>query len=159
MQSRVRAGEKLTEVAEPRDAMLYFIGRIRTPWTERKDCPRQGRTDGPECRVEVFAPWAEALLGVEEYGHLDLLYWLDRARRDLVVQNPKNDGTHYYGTFALRSPQRPNPIGLSRVRLVRVEGAALIVRGLDCLDGTPLIDIKPVTCEFTPKAPPKPADG
>jgi tRNA-Thr(GGU) m(6)t(6)A37 methyltransferase TsaA len=159
MQSRVRAGEKLTEVAEPRDAMLHFIGRIRTPWTERKDCPRQGRTDGPECRIEVFAPWAEALLGVEEYGHLDLLYWLDRARRDLVVQNPKNDGTHYYGTFALRSPQRPNPIGLSRVRLERVEGATLFVRGLDCLDGTPLIDIKPVTCEFTPKAPPKPADG
>jgi len=155
MESRVRAGEKLAEVPEAGDAMLRYIGRIRTPWTERKHCPRQGRTDGPECRVEVFAPWAEALLGAEEYAHLDLLYWLDRARRDLVVQNPKNDGTHYYGTFALRSPQRPNPIGLSRVRLERVEGAVLIVRGLDCLDATPLIDIKPVTCEFTPKAPPK----
>ena len=155
MESRVRAGEKLAEVPEAGDAMLRYIGRIRTPWTERKHCPRQGRTDGPECRVEVFAPWAEALLGAEEYAHLDLLYWLDRARRDLVVQNPKNDGTHYYGTFALRSPQRPNPIGLSRVRLERVEGTTLLVRGLDCLDGTPLIDIKPVTCEFTPKAPPK----
>jgi len=155
MESRVRAGEKLAEVPEAGDAMLRYIGRIRTPWTERKHCPRQGRTDGPECRVEVFAPWAEALLGAEEYAHLDLLYWLDRARRDLVVQNPKNDGTHYYGTFALRSPQRPNPIGLSRVRLERVEGAVLVVRGLDCLDATPLIDIKPVTCEFTPKAPPK----
>jgi len=155
MESRVRAGEKLAEVPEAGDAMLRYIGRIRTPWTERKHCPRQGREDGPECRVEVFAPWAEALLGAEEYAHLDLLYWLDRARRDLVVQNPKNDGTHYYGTFALRSPQRPNPIGLSRVRLERVEGAVLIVRGLDCLDATPLIDIKPVTCEFTPKAPPK----
>jgi len=155
MESRVRAGEKLAEVPEAGDAMLRYIGRIRTPWTERKHCPRQGREDGPECRVEVFAPWAEALLGAEEYAHLDLLYWLDRARRDLVVQNPKNDGTHYYGTFALRSPQRPNPIGLSRVRLERVEGAVLVVRGLDCLDATPLIDIKPVTCEFTPKAPPK----
>jgi len=155
MESRVRAGEKLVEVPEAGDAALHFIGRIRTPWSERKDCPRQGRMDGPECRVEVAVPWREALLGIEEYAHLDLLYWLDRARRDLVVQNPANDGARYFGTFALRSPQRPNPIGLSRVRLVRVEGATLIVRGLDCLDGTPLIDIKPVTCEFTPKAPPK----
>jgi tRNA-Thr(GGU) m(6)t(6)A37 methyltransferase TsaA len=154
MESRVRAGERLVEVPQARDAMLHFIGWIRTPWTERKDCPRQGREDGPECRVEVFAPWHEALAGVDTCQHLDLLYWLDRARRDLVVQNPGNDGARYFGTFALRSPQRPNPIGLSRVRLERVEGAALIVRGLDCLDGTPLIDIKPATCEFTPKAAP-----
>jgi len=158
MHSRLRAGERVAEIPEASDAALRFVGRIRTPWKDRKDCPRQGRTDGPECRVEVAEPWQEALTGVEAYDHLDLLYWLDRARRDLVVQNPGNDGKRYFGTFALRSPQRPNPIGLSRVRLVRVEGAALIVRGLDCLDGTPLIDIKPVTCEFTPKAPPKPAD-
>jgi tRNA-Thr(GGU) m(6)t(6)A37 methyltransferase TsaA len=156
MESRVRAGEKLVEMPKGVDAGLIFIGRIHTPWTDRRDCPRQGRVDGPECRVEVFAPWAEALMGIEDYAHLDLLYWLDRARRDLVVQNPKNDGTQYFGTFALRSPQRPNPIGLSRVRLVAVEGNMLIVRGLDCLDGTPLIDIKPERCEFTPKAPPKP---
>lgn len=156
MESEIRAGERRVEVPKARDAALRFIGRIHTPWTDRRDCPRQGRVDGPECRVEVFAPWAEALMGVEGYDHLDLLYWLDRARRDLVVQNPKNDGTQYFGTFALRSPQRPNPIGLSRVRLVAVEGNTLIVRGLDCLDGTPLIDIKPERCEFTPKAPPKP---
>ena len=155
MDTRLRAGERLTEVPVPQDAMLHFIGRIRTPWAERKDCPRQGRLDGPECRLEVAAPWQEALLGIGEYAHLDILYWLDRARRDLVVQNPGNDGRRYFGTFALRSPQRPNPIGLSRVRLERMEGTTLLVRGLDCLDGTPLIDIKPVTCEFTPKAPPK----
>ncbi|MDZ7709929.1 MAG: tRNA (N6-threonylcarbamoyladenosine(37)-N6)-methyltransferase TrmO [Roseovarius sp.] len=156
MESRVRAGEVLVDAPVRADAQVQFIGRIHTPWTDRRDCPRQGRVDGPECRVEVFAPWQEALMGVADYAHLDLLYWLDRARRDLVVQNPGNDGVRYFGTFALRSPQRPNPIGLSRVRLVAVEGATLVVRGLDCLDGTPLIDIKPVTCEFTPKAPPKP---
>jgi len=155
MESRVRAGERLVEAPQPRDAVLRFIGRIRTPWTERRDCPRQGREDGPECWVEVAAPWHEALLGVGEYAHLDLLYWLDGARRDLVVQNPCNDSVRYFGTFALRSPQRPNPIGLSRVRLVAVEGATLVVRGLDCLDGTPLLDIKPERCEFTPQAPPK----
>jgi len=156
MESRVRAGERLVETPDCWDATLWFIGRIRTPWAVRKDCPRQGRLDGPDCRVEVVAPWQEALAGIEAFAHLDLLYWLDRGRRDLVVQNPGNDGVRYLGTFALRSPQRPNPIGLSRVRLVAVEGATLIVRGLDCLDGTPLIDIKPERCEFTPQAPPKP---
>ena len=156
MESRIRAGERVVTVPQARDAMLHFIGRIHTPWSIRSDCPRQGREDGPDCRVEVFAPWAEALLGVEGYQHLDLLYWLDRARRDLVVQNPRNDGAHYCGTFALRSPQRPNPIGLSRVRLVGVEGATLIVRGLDCLDGTPLLDIKPATCAFSPQTAPHP---
>jgi len=159
METRLRAGEEVAEVPEARDAGLQFIGRIRTPWTRREDCPRQGRLDGPDCRIEVFEPWQAALEGIAAYAHLEILYWLDRSRRDLVRQNPKDDGTRYFGTFALRSPQRPNPIGTSQVRLVTVEPGALVVRGLDCLDGTPLIDIKPDRCEFTPKAPAKPADG
>lgn len=158
MHSRLRSGESTVTPPETPDAGLWFIGRIHTPWTMREDCPRQGRLDGPECRIEVFAPWAAALEGIGAYGHLEILYWLDRSRRDLVRQNPKDDGQRFFGTFALRSPQRPNPIGTSKVRLIRVEEAALIVRGLDCLDGTPLIDIKPDRCEFTPKAPPKAAD-
>ncbi len=84
-----------------------------------------------------------------------MLYWLDRSRRDLVRQSPRSDGSTV-GTFALRSPVRPNPIGTSLVRLVRIEGGTLIVRGLDCLDDTPLIDLKPDRCAFTPMAPPKP---
>ncbi|MCE8555597.1 tRNA (N6-threonylcarbamoyladenosine(37)-N6)-methyltransferase TrmO [Ruegeria pomeroyi] len=155
MEFRFREGEEVTELPEATDAGVYFIGRIRTPWTDRKDCPRQGREDGPECRIELDARWAPALRGIDVYERLDVLYWLDKSRRDLVTQNPKSDGK-LFGTFALRSPQRPNPIGLSRVRLERVEGTTLVVRGLDCLDGTPLIDIKPNRCEFTPKAPPKP---
>lgn len=158
MDTRLRAGEVVTEQPERQDAALQFIGRIHTPWTRREDCPRQGRLDGPECRIEVFAPWVAALEGIEAYQHLEILYWLDRSRRDLVRQNPKGDGGRYFGTFALRSPQRPNPIGTSQVRLIGVDGAALVVRGLDCLDGTPLVDIKPDRCEFTPKAPPKAAD-
>ncbi|MCE8522545.1 tRNA (N6-threonylcarbamoyladenosine(37)-N6)-methyltransferase TrmO [Ruegeria pomeroyi] len=154
MEFRFREGEEVTELPEAIDAGVYFIGRIRTPWTDRKDCPRQGREDGPECRIELDARWAPALRGIDVYERLDVLYWLDKSRRDLVTQNPKSDGK-LFGTFALRSPQRPNPIGLSRVRLERVEGTTLVVRGLDCLDGTPLIDIKPNRCEFTPKAPPK----
>ncbi|SEM00832.1 tRNA-Thr(GGU) m(6)t(6)A37 methyltransferase TsaA [Roseovarius azorensis] len=158
MHSRLRSGERTVTPPETPDAGLWFIGRIHTPWAMREDCPRQGRLDGPECRIEIFAPWAAALEGIGAYGHLEILYWLDRSRRDLVRQNPKDDGQRFFGTFALRSPQRPNPIGISKVRLVAVEGAALIVRGLDCLDGTPLIDIKPDRCEFTPKAPAKAAD-
>jgi len=141
-------------LSEPDDARLYFIGRIHTPWTDRKDCPRQGKEDGPDCRVEIFEPWVPALQGIEDYGRVELLYWLDKARRDLVVQNPAHRDTTY-GTFALRSPVRPNPIGTSLVKLVSVDGPNLIVRGLDCLDGTPLIDVKPDRCSFTPKAAPK----
>lgn len=155
MEFRFREGEEVVDLPEGSDAGVYFIGRIRTPWSDRKDCPRQGREDGPECRIELDARWTPALRGVADYTWLDVLYWLDKSRRDLVIQNPKSDGK-LFGTFALRSPQRPNPIGLSRVRLERVEGTTLVVRGLDCLDGTPLIDIKPNRCEFTPKAAPKP---
>lgn len=150
----IRAREVRIDVAPPDDARLRFVGRIRTPWTRREDCPRQGDPDGPECRVEVDPDWAPALKGLEEYDRVELLYWLDRARRDLVVQNPGRDG-RTFGTFALRSPVRPNPIGSSLVRLERIEGDTLVVRGLDCLDGTPLLDIKPDRGAFTPKAPPK----
>ena len=83
-----------------------------------------------------------ALTGIESCTHILVLYWMDRARRDLVLQAPR----HYAeprGTFALRSPVRPNPIAASVVRLVRVEGTRLSVVGLDCLDGTPLLDLKP----------------
>jgi tRNA-Thr(GGU) m(6)t(6)A37 methyltransferase TsaA len=158
MQFRKRAGETTVALPEEHDAGLYFIGRIRTPWSDRKDCPRQGRPDGPECRVELFAPWAVALDGIDRYERLEILYWLDKSRRDLVRQNPEADGQRFFGTFALRSPQRPNPIGTSVVRLERVENATLYVRGLDCLDGSPLIDIKLDRCAFTPQVPPKPAD-
>ncbi|MCK7613990.1 tRNA (N6-threonylcarbamoyladenosine(37)-N6)-methyltransferase TrmO [Roseibium sediminicola] len=151
----IRPHEIRVPVPNPDDARLYFIGRIHTPWTDRKDCPRQGKPDGPECRVEIFEPWVPALKGIEDYERIELLYWLDRARRDLVVQNPgHSDST--FGTFALRSPVRPNPIGTSLVTLVAVDGPILTVRGLDCLDGTALVDVKPDRCAFTPKAPPKP---
>ncbi|SFT89313.1 tRNA-Thr(GGU) m(6)t(6)A37 methyltransferase TsaA [Mesorhizobium sp. YR577] len=139
------------------DAGLVFIGRISTPWTSRLMTPRQGRADGPVCRIEIFEPWVEALDGVEEFERLEVLYWLHQSRRDLVKQSPANDGTAR-GTFALRSPVRPNPIGTSIVTLVGVEGSTLLVRGMDRLDGTPLIDLKPDRTLFTPIAPPQPGD-
>ena len=157
-EDELRAAEKVVDWPDATDAGLIFIGRIRTPWTTRMDCPRQGRLDGPTCRIEVFEPWAEALKGVEDFARIEVLYWLHRSRRDLVLQSPRDDGVTR-GTFALRSPVRPNPIGTSLVELVRIEGLTLHVRGLDCLGGTPLIDIKPDRCLFTPLAPPTPGDS
>lgn len=124
------------------DAQVYFIGRIRTPWRRREDCPKNGRESHAVCTVEVDPRWAEALTAVESCSHLILLYWMDKARRDLVVQAPRHYATPR-GTFALRSPVRPNPIALSVVKLEKREGTKLSVTGLDCLDGTPLLDIKP----------------
>jgi len=141
MSEDVRSGEIATTLPENFDAGLYFIGRIRTPWKKRADCPKNARESDAECTLELDPRYAAALDGVETCTHLVLLYFMDEARRDLVVQVPRHGARR--GTFALRSPVRPNPIAMSVVRLVGVEGPQLSVIGLDCLDGTPLIDIKP----------------
>ncbi|WP_413463813.1 tRNA (N6-threonylcarbamoyladenosine(37)-N6)-methyltransferase TrmO [Alloyangia pacifica] len=141
----IRPGESALDLPPAQDAELRFIGRIRTPFATRSDCPRQGDIDGPECRIELDPEWAPALEGIERAERIQVLYWLDRARRDLLTQSPRGaEGTR--GTFALRSPVRPNPIGISSVRLVRREGPVLVVQGLDCVDGTPLLDLKPDRC-------------
>ena len=145
----LRPHELATDRPLRADAALTFIGTIRTPWTTREACPRQGAPDGPECRLVLEAPWDAALDGIEAFATLEVLYWLHRSRRDLLLQAPAH-AEHPSGTFALRSPVRPNPIGTALVRLVRREGPALVVRGLDCLDGTPLLDIKPDRCLHTP---------
>lgn len=139
---KTRPGEVEAALPERTDARLVFIGRIRTPFKTRDDCPRRGRSDGPVCRVEIDQPWRAALKGLGRVGRVEVLYWMHQARRDLVWQNPKSDG-ETFGTFALRSPVRPNPIAISRCELVAVEDDAILVRGLDCVDGTPLLDIKP----------------
>src|SRR5436190_10725264 len=156
-ESEIREGELAVDMPAPRDAGLIFIGRIRTPWTSREDTPRQGSHTGPVCRLEIFEPWAPALQGVDFYNHLEVIYWLHHSLRNLVLQSPKKNGLTR-GTFSLRSPVRPNPIGTSIVKLVGIEGNTVLVRGLDCLDNTPLIDIKPDRCEFTPLAAPQPGD-
>jgi tRNA-Thr(GGU) m(6)t(6)A37 methyltransferase TsaA len=143
--SGIRPGEVNTALPAQTDAGLYFIGCIRTPWKQRKDCPknaREARESGQICTVEVDPRWQAALQGVETCSHLIVLYWMDQSRRDLVIQKPAHYGVGR-GTFALRTPVRPNPVALSVVQLRKVEGTRLEVIGLDCLDGTPLIDIKP----------------
>jgi tRNA-Thr(GGU) m(6)t(6)A37 methyltransferase TsaA len=155
--NEVRRNEVAVEPPPPVDAGLVFIGIIRTPWTSRLVCPRQGRHDGPVCRIEVSEPWVAALDGIEDFERIEILYWLHESRRDLVRQSPADDGSTR-GTFALRSPVRPNPIGTSIATLVAREGPLLSVRGLDCLDGTPLLDLKPDRTLFKPIAPPQPGD-
>ena len=156
-ENEIRAGEVAVDAPPASDAGLVFIGRIRTPWTSRLETPRQGRPDGPLCRIELFEPWTAALQGLENYQRIEVLYWLDRSRRDLVLQSPANDAS-VRGTFALRSPARPNPIGTAIAVLDRIEGATVFVRGLDCLDATPLLDLKPDRTLFTPIAPPQRGD-
>ena len=139
-----RPGE---ETAEPprADATLGFLGHVETPWRRLADCPKSPDPDGPDCRVVLTAPWDRALRGIEEFAWIELFLWFHQARRDLLVIAPRHAGG-LRGVFSLRSPVRPNPVAVSTVRLIGREGAVLHVRGLDALDGTPLIDIKPGRC-------------
>ena len=137
----IRPSEIAIVLPEKFDAGVYFIGRIRTPWTRRDDCPKNARGSDATCAIELDPRYAAALDGVATCTHIVVLYFMDQARRDLLVQAPRHGERR--GTFALRSPARPNPIALSVVDLVAIDGARLTVRGLDCLDGTPLLDLKP----------------
>jgi len=135
----MRDGETAVSLPDHFDAGLYFIGRIRSPWPSRAECPRRGDAEaGPICTLELDPRWSDALTGLGEWAQV--LYWMDEARRDLVMQVSR--GGTATGTFTLRSPVRPNPIAVSLVRVVAVEGTRIKVRGLDCRDGTPLLDIK-----------------
>jgi tRNA-Thr(GGU) m(6)t(6)A37 methyltransferase TsaA len=140
--SDLREGEIAVELPARFDASLYYIGRIHTPWIRREDCPKNPRETEAVCTIVLDPRWVAGLQGLESVSHVVVLYWMDRARRDLVLQAP-----HHYperrGTFALRSPVRPNPIAVSVARLIRIEGNTLSVVGLDCVDDTPLLDLKP----------------
>jgi len=138
----IRPGEESVPLPAATDAGVYFIGRIRTPWKTRAECPRRGAHDGPVCDIVLDDRWQAALSGLEPGQRVQVLYWMHQSRRDLTIQIPRNSGRRL-GTFALRSPVRPNPIASSVVILEAIDGAVLRVRGLDCLDGTPLIDLKP----------------
>lgn len=129
------------------DAHLVFIGRIRSPWTKDAPPPKnpnEARERGGCARLEIDAPFRPALQGLETYSHVVVLAWLHAARRDALVIHPPHASAPR-GVFALRSPVRPNPIGLTVARLLRVDQDAGIVEidAIDFLDGTPLIDVKP----------------
>ncbi len=129
------------------DAGIVFIGRVRTPWKTRDQCPKNiriARERGKAASLEIDEPWRSGLQGLEPGAPIVVLYWMHEARRDLIVQAPRHT-TEPRGAFALRSPVRPNPVALSAVKLVNIDPASgiLHIDAIDCLDGTPLIDVKP----------------
>jgi len=129
------------------DAHLVFIGRIRSPWSKDAPPPKnpnEARERGGHARLEIDALFRPALLGLERFSHLIVLAWLHQSRRDALVINPPHADAPR-GVFALRSPVRPNPIGLSVARILRVDTTTGTVEidAIDVLDGTPLVDIKP----------------
>ena len=123
---------------------LHAIGHLRTPFRLLAECPRNGRQiqPPPDCAAVVDAAYHPGLIDLEGFTHLILLYWLGPQDEPPLTITPPFDGRPR-GVFATRAPARPNPIGLSVVRLLAIEGGTLKVRNLDCLDRTPLLDIKP----------------
>ncbi|CAH0529297.1 tRNA (N6-threonylcarbamoyladenosine(37)-N6)-methyltransferase TrmO [Vibrio hippocampi] len=122
-------------------ATLNFIGKISTPYTSVEACPNNIQAQGPTCRITLFEEFKPGLSGLAVGDNILVLYWLADAQRDQVVQVSR--GGDRKGTFALRSPHRPNPIGAAVLPITAIDNGVISVRGLDCLDNTPLIDIKP----------------
>jgi len=122
------------------------VGILHSPLKTRADAPHQGRNTGIVCTAEIFPEYAPALDGIEDNSHLILLCWFDRAERELLqIISPHDRQTTNkpHGVFARRSPARPNPIAFEIGELLKVEGTTLTLRGLDVLEGTPILDIKP----------------
>ena len=146
----IREGERRLDTdpaSAPPDAGVIFIGRVSSPWTERAQCPKNMREAGEKGgggRIALDPLYAPGLQGLDKYSHAVLLSWLDRSPRDLIVQKPRHAETAK-GTFALRSPVRPNPIGLHIVRILGIDIARGVIdlEAIDVLDGTPVVDIKP----------------
>jgi tRNA-Thr(GGU) m(6)t(6)A37 methyltransferase TsaA len=124
---------------------LHPIGTIHTPWRSIAECPRNGRQHdpAPQCTVQLFPEFSAGLQSLDGFSHLILLYLLHETKQPRLVFTPPFD-IQPRGIFATRAPWRPNPIGLSVVAFDGMAGLdCLQVRYLDCLDGTPLLDIKP----------------
>ncbi|MEZ5073787.1 MAG: tRNA (N6-threonylcarbamoyladenosine(37)-N6)-methyltransferase TrmO [Solirubrobacterales bacterium] len=121
------------------------IGTVRSPLTDRRAAPKQGDEGAPEATVVLAAELHPALEGIAAGDAVLVLTWLDRGDRDVLRVHPRGDPARpEVGVFATRSPDRPNPIGLHRVEVVAIEDGALRVRNLEAIDGTPVLDIKPV---------------
>src|SRR5215212_208704 len=124
---------------------LEPIGIVESPLTDRDAAPKQGDEGAPAAWIVFDARVADALDGLDVGDALLVLTWLDRARRDVLRVRPRSDpARRVQGVFSTRSPDRPNPIGLHRVEVAEIDGARMRVRNLEALDGTPIVDVKPV---------------
>ncbi|MEO9876031.1 MAG: tRNA (N6-threonylcarbamoyladenosine(37)-N6)-methyltransferase TrmO [Anderseniella sp.] len=147
----VRDGEIRSQrdpALESGDAHVVFIGRIRSPWQERSECPKNMRQAREKivgaCHLEIDEAWRPGLTGLAAGDYLYILYWMHQARRDIVLQKPRHRETPA-GVFSLRSPVRPNPVAMALIKITSIDTAAGIIGidATDALDRTPLVDIKP----------------
>jgi tRNA-Thr(GGU) m(6)t(6)A37 methyltransferase TsaA len=127
------------------DLTLIPIGRVESPLTDPADAPKQGFEGAPDAWI-VFEPHVlDALDGIRAGDRVIVLTWLDRARRDTLRVHPRDDPSNpLRGVFSTRSADRPNPIGLHEVEVLSIEGDRVRVRHLEAVDGTPVVDLKPV---------------
>jgi len=118
------------------------IGVIHSPYKKREDAPFQGRASDKEAVIEIFPQYEDGLKSIENLSHIIVLYGGDRADRSVLQSYTPFSRDKKVGVFASRSPNRPNPIAFCVADLIRREGNLLVVRGVDALDGSPLLDIK-----------------
>lgn len=130
-----------------KEMKLIPVGRIRSPFKKKEDAPYQGRFAEEASEIEIYPEFEAGLKDIESCTHLIVLYWMHEAKRDVLLTQTPHD-TEVHGIFATRSPNRPNPIGLSVVELLDREGRLLRVLGLDAIDETPVVDLKPYSAEL-----------
>jgi tRNA-Thr(GGU) m(6)t(6)A37 methyltransferase TsaA len=130
----------------PKSFDVFPIGYVRSIIKQRSDAPRQGWEGAPDARLEIDTAFIECLDGIESDQDIWIFTWLHEAQRSVLKVHPRGDGlSPLTGVFATRSPDRPNPIGLHRAKVLSVDGERwLSVQGLEAIDGTPILDIKPV---------------
>jgi tRNA-Thr(GGU) m(6)t(6)A37 methyltransferase TsaA len=121
------------------------IGRVESPLTDLESAPRQADEGAPEAWLVFELEMLEGLLSLRPGDEILVITWLDRARRDVLSVHPRGDTSRAQeGVFSTRSPHRPNPIGLHQVEITAIDGRRVRVRNLEVLDGTPIIDVKPI---------------
>lgn len=141
---RSETGMSETRIGETRYT-LHPVGRVESPLTDLGQAPCQGDEGAPDAWLVLDPDMAAAMTGLEEGAEVIVLTWLDRASRDVRQVHPRGDqGRPLQGVFNTRSPDRPNPIGLHTVLITGIRGTRIGVRNLEAIDGTPVLDIKPV---------------
>jgi tRNA-Thr(GGU) m(6)t(6)A37 methyltransferase TsaA len=125
------------------EAIIKSIGRIKTPYQTLEECPKNISFDGPMCEIIIDKEYTEGMLRLNEIKRIVVLYWLGHNSVVKMQSVPPRLGAKLSGVFAIRSPKRPNPIGMAIVDIERIEGNSIFVKGLDCLNQTALIDLKP----------------
>lgn len=124
---------------------LRIVGRVASPLKKLESAPKQPDEGAPAASLLFEPDVAEALQGLRAGDEIVVVTWLDRARRDLLSVHPRGDRSRApQGVFATRSPHRPNPLGLHRTRIAAIDGARVNVDHLEALDGTPIVDVKPI---------------